>query len=324
MARRYRRQASPTPGRPAAGKVPMPTMVAPDADIRDRVRATGRRMVARTDESGRLILTGTGAQTLFEALTGEDREPWRTCGAWAGVQTPGAVEDPYGANDKNGPADRAAAFHLGYYGWPDALEHARALFRTVTAQHTNSLLREPAAMDEPGDVDVAAYLGDADLQFLGQQASRSTAYGPGSVVRFEHDMFTSAGVNTSDMAARGLVVVAAAYMLERAGLRTEITARLYANASYNGKGFDIRVAVKPVHEPLVLSRILYWLAHPSALRIILHQIGTLHGNGRGGYHHDYNKPKAPGVIQTPGQALGTELQEWLRATLTQCGLRVRS
>ena len=300
-----RHPATPRRAKPA-GVIPVPTVVAVDADI--RARASKRRMKAsRVDE--RLTLVGNVEQVVGEALAGEAKEPWTTCGAWSGVD---------GGND-----DRGAAFQLATFGWTDGLNYAREMFKSVRAQKTNSFLAEPVAADEPGDVDVAAYLGDAELQFLGTRSGKDIAYGPGSVVRIQHDLFTSGGCNAADMVQRGLVVAAAAVMIERAGLRCELSGRLYGKGHGGCGSVDLNVKIKAATEPMILSKVLYWLAHPSVLRILLHQIGTLHGNGQDGYYQNY-LPQEPGVIQTPGQVLGTELDEWLKQTLNSCGLKVRA
>jgi hypothetical protein len=198
------------------------------------------------------------------------------------------------------------------------------MFRSLTTFATNSFIPTMVATDEPGDVDVAAYLGDSDTPFTALTESRQTQVGNGGVVTIEHNLFTSAGVNSADVVKRGVVVAAAVYMLERAGTRCRVVGRMHCHQTFKPTiKYDYRIEFKTAAEPLNLGRLLYWLAHPSVLRILLHQIGRLHGAGSGDGYSFEPTPEDPNAIQTPGHVIGTALQEWLTETLTRCGLKVR-
>jgi len=206
---------------------------------------------------------------------------------------------------------------LALHGWGEAADATRAMFRQVTAQHTSTFLQTVTPTDEPGDVDVGAYLADAELQFTSATPSRQTTIGNGGVVTLEHEIFSSSNVASSDIVMRGVFVAAAVYMLERAGVRCEVIVRLTGTGM---RSRDHRIKVKEAADGMHVGRLLYWLAHPSVHRVVLFSVRERFWSEQS-YCPRFNiAPIAPHHITTPGQVSGTNLEMWLSETLRKVGL----
>jgi hypothetical protein len=213
---------------------------------------------------------------------------------------------------------------LALHGWTEAADACRALFKQVVATHTSTFLQTLAPTDEPGDVDVAAYLADADLQFITASPSRQTAIGNGGIVTLEHEIFSSAKVSSRDIVLRGVMVAAAVYMLERAGVRVKVIARLTGHGAHANHAMrDHRITVKEAADMVHIGRLLYWLAHPSVHRVILFAIRKRLWD-EDSYSPSYGAlPIHPKNIRTPGQVGHAQLEAWLAKTLQDVGLTFR-
>ena len=210
---------------------------------------------------------------------------------------------------------------LALRGWTDAAIACAELFRSVTATHTGSFLPHVVAHEEPGDVDVSAFLSNAELQFTQASESKAHTVGANGVVTIEHEAWTQAEHAGTSIVNRGVTTCAAAYMLERAGVRCEVVLRL-TGESQSGGVFDHRITVKRAGETINLPRMLFWLSHPAAYRCMLFAI-RWQANGSHSYFPHSRPPILRGAIRMSGQVMGQSLTEWLAENLKTCGLLLK-
>lgn len=210
---------------------------------------------------------------------------------------------------------------LAVRGWTDAAVACAELFRSVTATPTGSFLPHLVAHEEPGDVDVSAYLSNAELQFTQSTESRAYTVGSNGIVTIEHEAWTQSEHAGSSIVNRGVTTCAAAYMLERAGVRCEVILRL-TGENMGGAVYDHRITVKRAGETINLPRMLFWLSHPAAYRCMLFAI-RWQANGSHSYYPHGLPPIVKGAIRMSGQERGQGLTEWLAENLKTCGLRLK-
>jgi hypothetical protein len=112
--------------------------------------------------------------------------------------------------------------------------------------------------------------------------------------------------------------------MERAGFRTQIMLRMPShNGSWGRKAtnrYRLEIPIKEYGQVLDLPRVMFWLAHPAALREII--IGYYRQYRDDGIYSDANNQEITeqGAIVSPPFTLDRQLDEWLMTTLKANGL----
>lgn len=196
----------------------------------------------------------------------------------ADMQTPRHLISGHKAGDAWCGANMVTALHMGAVsGWPEAVPLAVAAYDRLTAKRLQSRIPVPVMADEPGDeIDVAAYL-SGDDPFVTQSAGSTLGAGRGAVV-IRHSLFASAMCNTEAIVTRGLITAAIAHLLETSGVQVAVDVDMYATNHNGGVDYsmDLECRIKEFGVPLDLPRLVYWLAHPSALRRIVFAVTSAH------------------------------------------------
>ncbi len=247
-----------------------------------------------------------------------------TAAEWARLLETHARHARAYANDPTwcGVVDEASYLALTTDGWVAPIEQAKSLFASVRAYRTRSFIPTLTSTDEPGDVDVAAYLANADLCFTATTDDARLAAARGRVAVIEHDLFTSGCQDAQTVVDRGIIACGLAHMLERAGMACEIRGRFTGVCSGGRAVGDFTVRIKPAHGRLHWPTALYWLAHPSVLRLGFHSVGVgVLGNMSGsGYSHLPCQPQ-PNTIRTDGLTVES-MDEWITRNLAALGVRI--
>lgn len=170
----------------------------------------------------------------------------------------------------------AEAVALARTGWEDALDQVE----NMTAGLVDALENETHATTfevlygvEGCDVDVARYLsGEPECLISYPMLETPRA---GRVVTMCASVTYSGGARAETVRARGLVMTAAAFALDRLGLSTELWAdrtirdqvRRGLGTRYSG-AISQRVLIKGANDVLDPARVLYAFAHPSMLQCL--------------------------------------------------------
>ena len=191
------------------------------------------------------------AAAAYGRVTMPHREIRDDSGKWSGVNT---MDD---------------ALTLAVHGWQEGADAAMVLFDAARSKHTRSFVPMLTLADEPGEFDPASYYSGEERFFVSHTSSeRLDSNGQGQALSIEFEAFLSYVINANDALRRGIAVAALAYMVERAGIRTEIVWRTRTIAQDRVGADEVRFTLKSYAEPLDLPRVCYWLAHPSAFRMI--------------------------------------------------------
>lgn len=248
----------------APGVFTFPTRSDPPAGIVERLAAGAVRGDYRRDERG--VHTWTfpsperfAACAAYEALAGPGRE-------LVGGHAPG---------DAWSGADLPDALHMATVaGWPAAAALAMDVYDRLTAERLMSRIPAIHYQDEPGeDVDVSAYLAGEDAVFLATADTDRAVRGGRSAVRLRHSLFAGYDVSAAELVTKGIAAAAIVHLLEAAGVRVAV--ELDMSWSYGAAGSLVCV-LKHYGEPADIPRLVYWLAHPSALRRVVFAVTSEH------------------------------------------------
>lgn len=167
----------------------------------------------------------------------------------------------------------ADALHLAEFGWRECVEDILEQSAMLETKKTNSLIPYFVEADEPGEVDVSAYLsGETDCFLNTSEGSHGTP-AAGRAVRIVIEPTVSAGVSTRDLVTRGSLVASLAHILERSGVRVSIEFHSLISwmdgAGRNQEDCQIDVVLKKFGVPLDLNSLAFWLIHPAASRMFM-------------------------------------------------------
>ena len=168
----------------------------------------------------------------------------------------------------HGTKDFAENLQLIERGWEDGVTK----LDTVPNAKMADSLRPEMLWDVVGsDVDIASYMG-GNPECMGEMVRRKR---PTPVVKIGVDRVASAGVDRSKIERVGRNVLLLVESLRLAGIPAEIWACEAVAGSRRKEGgrydtdsvaYDLRVKVQDAGRHLDVSRMAYWMAHPSVLR----------------------------------------------------------
>lgn len=230
--------------------------------------------------------------------------------------------------------DRQTAFWLAVNGWQDGADLVNDLFAKVSATRTNTIMPILALSDEPdGAPDLEAALCGDDECYWVVKDSDVKVDAAGRFVTITVDPFVSWVVDVDTMCRRGMYAAALAIVLERAGYCTRVRIR-YPDAteperwsSPRMRRYLLTVDLKDFGEPLDIARVMFWLAHPAALRH--HIFGAYRGWRDDAFYSreesERDRPLEPGEVKAPavvGYQTSQSVEDWFKAALEQNGLTV--
>jgi len=164
----------------------------------------------------------------------------------------------------------AKALRYGHEGWTEGADLIREQFAAAVASRTSSVIPTIAVSDEPdgGDVDVAGYLAGDDEHWTIVKPGERSIEVPGNAVTFDVSIFLSCSIAPGQAVVRALGIAAAVYLLDRAGLMTEVTVSCAIQESrlHAVNTVILRAPLKRFGEPADLARLAFWCGHPAAYR----------------------------------------------------------
>lgn len=237
----------------------------------------------------------------------------------------------------------ASAVRLGIDGWAEGRDKVEKLTGGLVASLAGRIMREEWVPDVEGHyIDVPLFLeGEPECWRRPEEVYSET----GTARRHVRILFNgtvSGGVPVEVINARGAALAALVDLLELAGHAVTLD---LVHSSGRGEVFSQIVALKPANERADLAKLMFWLAHPSALRRMAfayweglsqadrqkHSFVKHGGYGQcqTPYLDEAERPDVyigEGNIGTPeGRGLWTDLaatKKWLSATLAELGVRI--
>ena len=299
-----------------AGVLEFPTQVdgVPE-DVLTRLAAHGRE--ADRQETNRDWEDDYGRRGLHLTYRFPSAERMCAFGAREALAHPRAhLVDGHGPDHEWSGAALPAALWMGAMaGWPDAVPLATDVYDRLTAKRLTSRIPVPVMLEEPGDeVDVASHLSGDDA-FVGCAQSLMVGVGRGSVV-LRHNLFVTAYESVESIVQRGAVAAAIVHLLETSGTQVAIDLDMYAE--YGGNTLDLECRIKDFGVPMDLPRIVYWLAHPSALRRVVFAVTARDFKNHICVPHD----DAPDVVRIGSAMRGGDVMEMAQKTLAAAGIEL--
>lgn len=221
-------------------------------------------------------------------------------------------------------ADFDTCIALALSGWHAGVQAVESLYARITSERTNSMIPSLEYSDEPdGDVDVERWLQGDDEHFLVESHTTFTVNVAGTFATFVLDPFASCGQSAEDVLRRGTYLVGLVYLMERAGFRTRVMLRMPTCEMFQGhRRFRLEVSVKEYGQVLDLPRVMFWIAHPAALRQVMIAFYRQYREDAI-YSDSARQPiEETGVITSPPYTHDEQLDGWLKRTLDTCGLRI--
>jgi len=243
----------------------------------------------------------------------------------------------------------AEATKLAEDGWSAGREMVSKLTGALISSVSGRIMRHEWVPDVEGQyVDLGLYIAKEPEHWIRPEEHE----GFGSARRHLKILYNgsvSCGVDAKVINARGAAIAALAELLELAGDSVSINLQYSVAASPDmavAKAYVDKIPVKRPGDRVDLNMLMFWLAHPSALRRIA--FGSWEGNdletrrkfGFGEIHGCYGWPCeselepdempdlyiSSGYIGTPeGRGLWTDeaaTKKWLVETLTQLGVHL--
>jgi hypothetical protein len=179
-----------------------------------------------------------------------------------------------------GARDWHTARNLAVHGWPDGLAQvaeAKKLVKIPTALHAPQIV--PRFSEEGDEVSVDRYLANEPDHWLDFPVQPTPQRG--RICRVILSACASASFAPEQLIRRGAVAAALIDALESAGVRCEVSTIATMSVEEpaedgQARGFGVpqsenyiasdAIILKRPEDPLDLERLVFWLAHPSALR----------------------------------------------------------
>jgi hypothetical protein len=179
------------------------------------------------------------------------------------LTTPAVVKFTSMPNTQDSP-DFPTTLRMAEDGFTKGADSARKLANPLFDKVSSLIERSMPVYDVEGiTFDVARVLENEPESWM--RFENTIIEGKGNrVIRILFNMSASGGVNTSVIAAKGAVVSALIELLEYSGVRCEVWAADYSVSG--GYSIPLRILVKQADQNLDMGRIMYAIAHPSALR----------------------------------------------------------
>jgi hypothetical protein len=251
----------------------------------------------------------------------------------------------------NGNVTFDEAVRMGRDGWPEGRDRVTQLTGNLVASIAGRICREEWVTDCEGSyVDLGLFVAREPEYWVRPEEVYSETGSARRHVRILYNGTVSAGVDPDVIEARGAAIAALADLLELAG--NAVTVDLVftvddGQIEERKRGKTQFIALKPATERADLGKLMFWLAHPSALR----RLGFAYWEGYNtadrdawgfwshrGYGHlttgpfvDEHEPKpdvyiGQGYIGTPeGRGRWTDIdatRRWLESTLAELGVRL--
>ena len=169
--------------------------------------------------------------------------------------------------DWAGGDDFDAVVRIGHGGWSDGRERIAAMakrMKTHVASRQNQRPRFAVRKAYTGTmVSVSAYLAGRPKQM--RRIVREVRPS-GKACHIAINLCASGGVRASVLEARGAAVAALVTVLERNGIRCEVTAYIQTGTPNGAKCAAAVVRVKSANSRLQIDSLAFMLAHPGAFR----------------------------------------------------------
>lgn len=252
------------------------------------------------------------------------------------------------------PGDQEWDFGMGFQGsidaaksgWKEGAQKIQASLDILNSHIKTKRFKTQVmpAYTQPGVLNIGRYVSGHPKPYMQKkQIEDETGDNKsGKIVNITFNITASAGISSSEMFNKGATIAALVELLERAGKRVELKARLVATdarlvATDGGKPpkstLRYQVPIKEAGEPIDVDRLAFSLAHPGSFRrlgfSIMEQasekIQKALGIGEYGFRYG-----SPGEWQDPEDGIyigstsltGTEASrvEWIRKQLADYGI----
>lgn len=194
----------------------------------------------------------------------------------------------------SGTASYAEADKLAREGWPEGRDKASKLSGGQVADIGSRIQRMDWAHDVEGSIiDVALYLDGEPECFMRPEIVETEIGSHQQHVKIVFNHSVSGSVSNDVIEQRGAAFAALAELLELAGKQVTVILACGAGNLPAGKSATYYVTIKGPSERVDLSSLMYWLAHPSALR--RHGFAYLETLGAGYQVPGYGRPIDPSI-----------------------------
>ena len=158
------------------------------------------------------------------------------------------------------------ALRLAREGWSEGRDAVSALVSRVDEIVAADIPTPALAWDVVGnEVDMGAFLAGEPEDMLGMIEQDKARF-----VRVIVNLSASWSVKADTLRARGVIACAVVDALERLGYRCEVI--VGTRAMSGGHAHEVRAMLKRAPEPVDLSRLAFWLAHPAAFRRLMFRL----------------------------------------------------
>ena len=178
------------------------------------------------------------------------------------------------------PSQQSWDFGMGYQGsidaaksgWKEGAQKIQASLDILNSHIKTKRFKTQVmpAYTQPGVLNIGRYVSGHPKPYMQKkQIEDETGDNKsGKIVNIAFNITASAGISSSEMFNKGATIAALVELLERAGKRVELKARLVAidGGKPPKSTFRYQVPIKEAGEPIDVDRLAFSLAHPGNMR----------------------------------------------------------